>query len=538
MPGTTTHEDRIWRSRPGPPPPRDAPIRRASSLGRPDLGGISLLWLVAVLLRVPGLSDHGLYRDDAWPALATEVGLGRAMRIGVTTPGFEAFLKAWIGMSRASWWAQMPALMASTATVVAVYVLVRRIGCGRIAALAAGGALALSPVSVLYATRVKPYSFDALSTVVVITTALALSRQPSSWRRWALLLVVALGAAFFSASTLPVTVAAMAWSALLTLLQSWHDRRARRLAVAVPIAFFALVAAYSRVVLASVPPSLHESWQTNFIFASSYDELARTTTGVLDSFMAGIFYRHGPTGPAAFLVLALLALWCRPRAASLVVAPVLVAVALALAQRVPFGGGRIDLYLYPCVALMVAMSVQKVLDLGVGRLLPARLVEVALAVAIVGFAVTGGRYHVQANRYPAADMGSLRAAVAARMEPGDAVVVAPFSRYPFALYGARRPELVFDTRYAPGFTVTSGDPDILIMPAEYFEGGYDPDDAVRFARGRSRVWYLATDTPMSDTPPDVQANEYVPEQRLLADGFMFMERVDAYGVHADLLIRP
>lgn len=499
---------------------------------------MSLLCLVAVLLRAPGLSGHGLYRDDAWPALAAEVGLGRAMRIGITTPGFEAFLRAWVGLSRAGWWAQVPALVASTLTVLAVYVLVRRIGCGRIAALAAGGVFALSPVSVLYASRVKPYSFDALSTVVVITTALALSRRPGSWRRWGLLIVVSLGAAFFSASTLPVTVAAMAWSALLTLGQSWHDRRARRLALAVPAAFLVVVAAYASVVLASVPPSLHESWQTNFIFASSFGELARTTTGLLDAFAAGIFYRHGSTGPAVLLVLVAGALWYRPRVATLVVAPVAVALALALAQRVPFGGGRIDLYLYPCVALLVAMSVQKVLDLGVGRLLPARLVEVALAVGIVGLATTAGRAHVRANPYPAADMGALSVAVESRMEPGDAVVVGPFSRYPYALYGARRPELVFATRYAPGFTVVSGDPDVFIMPAEFFEGGYDPDDAVRFAKGRTRVWYLATDTPVSDTPTEVQANEYVPERRLVADGFRTSERVDAYGVHADLLVRP
>jgi hypothetical protein len=76
------------------------------------------------------------------------------------------------------------------------------------------------------------------------------------------------------------------------------------------------------------------------------------------------------------------------------------------------------------------------------------------------------------------------------------------------------------------------------MPAEFFEGGYDPDAAVRFAQRRSRVWYLATDTPASDTPAEVQANEHVPEQRLIADGFTPTERVDAYGVHADLLVRP
>lgn len=501
-----------------------------------ELPAVALLVVVALWIRFPGLSTHNLYRDDAWPALAIKTGLGQTVRMGVTTPGFEVFLRTWLGVSRSTPWAQAPALVASLAAVAAVYALARWLGCGRAAALLAAGILTLSPINVLYATRVKPYSLDALGTIALLAMAVAVSRQPASVKRWAGLLALSVATAVFSASTLPVSVSAVAWSAVVAIRQG--DRRARRLSLGVPSAYLAFLAVYASVVLGSVPPSLREAWTENYIYASGAGQLVRTTATVTDTFVAGIFYRTWPTGAVMLAVLVLMALWHRPRIAVLVVAPVVVALGLALLQRAPFGGGRIDIYLYPCVALLTAMAAQKVLDLGAGRIVPARVAEVALVVAVAVLAATNGREHMRGNPYPAADMGPLTAAVRARMLPGDAMVVGAFSRYPFALYAARRPEVVLSPLYAPGFTVRSGEPDVYNMPAEFFEDGYDPDEAVRFAEGRSRVWYLATDTPPSDTPPAVQAFEYEPEQRLIDAGFRATERIDAYGVHADLLVRP
>lgn len=501
----------------------------------PDLPGVILLVVVALWLRVPGITTLGLYRDDAWPALATEVGILDALRMGITTPGFELFLRCWLSVSRATPWAQAPALAAAVLAIVGVYVLARRVGCGRAAALAAGGLLAVSPVNVLYATRVKPYQFDALSTVLLIAAALAVSDKPSSLRRWAILLSLSVAGAVFSASTLAVSVSAVAWAAAISLRSG--ERRARTLAAALALAYLVMVVAYATTVLGSVPPSLQASWAENFISASSPAELARTTLHVLEGFAGGIFSTGGVGGPLALSAFVLGALWYRSHVAVLAAAPLLVALGLALLHRAPLGGGRIDIYLYPCVALLAAMAIQRLLDAVPPPDLVNQAAGVAVATTIVAFAATSGLAHVRANPYPAADMGPLSAAVRARMEPGDVMVVGPFSRYPFALYDAAEPQVVFSSRYAPGFTVSSTDPDVLILPAEYFEDGYDEGAAVRFAEGRSRVWYLATDTPTSDTPPDVQDYEYRPEERLLAEGFRIVDRIDAPGVHADLLVR-
>lgn len=493
---------------------------------------MALLVLVALWLRAPGLSTLGLYRDDAWPALATETGLADALRMGVTTPGFELFLRSWLGVSRATPWAQAPSVAAGILTVVGVYALARRVGGGRTAALAAGGLLTLSPVGIIYATRVKPYQFDALSTVALVAAALAVSDRPSSPRRWGVLLALAVASGVFSASTLAVSVTAVAWCAVISVRRG--GPAARVLGTALPLGFLGLVAVYATAVLGSVPPSLQASWAENFISASSPGELVRTTAHVVDGFAGGLFPGGEVAGPFVLFGLAVGALWYRPAVAALVLAPILAALGLALLQRAPFGGGRIDIYLYPCVALLAAMAVQKLVDSGP---VPDRLAQPAMATGIVILAATTGLHHVRANPYPAADMGPLTAAVRSRLGPADAVVVGPFSRYPFALYDSADVDVVFSSRYAPGFTVRSQDPDVLIMPAEYFEDGYDEGLAVRFAEGRTRVWYVATDTPESDTPPDVQAYEYRPEQLLVADGFRIVDRIDAHGVHADLLVR-
>ncbi len=497
-----------------------------------DLPGVTFLVVVALWLRVPGLTRLGLYRDDAWPALATEAGLLDALRMGITTPGFELFLRFWLSFSGATLWAQAPTLVAAVLTIVGTFLLARRLGCGRVAAGVAGGLLVLSPVNILYATRVKPYQFDALSALCIMAAALAVVERPTSRRRWGALLAVSLMAALFSASTLAVSAGAVAWCAVSSVRRG--EGRARRRGATLPLTYLGLVGVYATIVLGNVPPSLHASWAENFIYASTPAELVRTTWSVFGSFAAGVLPTTEAIAALVLIVLSLGALWYRSHVGILVMAPVVVALGLALVQRAPFGGGRIDIYLYPCIALLAAMASQKLLDT---TRVPDRFAGATLVVVVVLGAGTILRARVEANPYPAADMAPLAAAVGARMAPGDAIVVGAFSRFPFALYADVETEVVLSSLYAPGFTVRSRDPDVLIMPAEFFEDGYDEGQAVPFAEGRSRIWYLATDTPASDTPPEVQAHEYRPEQRLLGNGFRIVDRIDAHGVHADLLVR-
>ena len=514
-------------------------MARLRGVDRADLANLALLVGVAVALRAPALTSHGLYRDDAWPALATRTDVREAMRLGVTVPGFELALRAWLGFSRSTLWAQAPVLVASVATVVGVYLLARGVGLGRIAGLAAGGIMALSPVNVVYATRVKQYAFDSLGAVALLAAAVWLWQRPGSWPRWGLVAVVAAVTGFLSASTVPVAVVAMASCA-------WKGLRAgdgpRRPAVVVPLAHAGLLGVYAALVLGAVPPPLRALWGDNFVDGSSPSRLFESTVHVLDMLMAGLLYRHGPLGPVVLALVVLGAVAYRRDLAVLAVGPLAVALGLALAERVPLGGGRTDAYLYPGLALAVAMAVQKVLDSPPAVRLPRaflnRSLNGLLAVGIVVFALTDGRQHVRSNPYPGADIAALQTAIRHQMEPGDGIVVSPFSRYPWALSSPRPASIVFSPAYTTGFTVSSSEPDELIIAAEYVEGGYDPAAAVRFAAGRPRVWHVVTDTPPSDTPPEAQAHEEDAERLLIGDGWRVVRRLDVHGAHAHLLEAP
>lgn len=494
-----------------------------------DLTCAALLVGLGLAVRLPGLSTLGLYRDDAWPMLATRTDLRRAVRIGVTTPGFEAFVRAWGEVSTATLWVQAPALAASLASVALAYHVARRLDCGRAAAAAAGGVLALAPVAVLYATRVKPYAFDALGCLLLLFAAIRVVDRPTL-RRWTALAFLAGAAPLFSASVLPVGLSAVAWTSWRVWWPS-SDRLGHRWAtVAVPAAYAAVLGVYALVMLSTVPPSLRGYW------APHYVKDLGSALFVLQQFAAGMFLTSGTPGVVILAALAAGAWWARPLLAPLLVGPVAIAFGLAVAGRAPFGGGRTDLYLYPCVALALALTVEKVL---VGRSPTTdRVLPLLTTGAIVVFAVTSIRPYALRNPYPGADMAELSAAVLRQAAPGDGIVVGPFGRYAYALYSRKPPEVIVSSRYSPGITVASTEPDVLIMPAEYYEPGYDADAGATFARGRARVWYLATDTPPTDTSPDVQENELIPERRILAEGFVIERRIDVAGAHADLLVRP
>jgi hypothetical protein len=423
------------------------------------------------------------------------------------------------------------------ASIVATYLLVRRVGCGRTAALVAGGILTLSPVHVLYATRLKQYSFDALLAVAVIAAALWLWSRPASRARWALLLGVCTAAALFSASTVPVGIVAMGASAWRGL-RSEAGRSVRHLALAVPAAYALVMAAYATVVLGSVPPQLHALWEPGFVDASGPGRLLSTAWDVVSAFAAGLLYRRGPVGPLLLAVAAVGAVAYRRDLAVLAVGPLAVAFALAVARRAPFGGGRTDAYLYPGVALAVALAVQKAIDAGWLARVGERLVHGAVAVGVVAFALTAGRAHVRHNPYPGTDMAGLQVAVARQQEPGDGIVVTPFSRYPWALYGDARPIVDLSSRFTTGFTVRDRSPDTLIVEAEYVEEGYDPAVVVPFAERHRRVWYVATDSPLSDTPAEAQVREGDAERLLLDRGWRVERRIDVEGGHAHLLVPP
>jgi hypothetical protein len=515
---------------------RIGPVGSSSSVkpSRADLVCAAFLAAIAAALRFGGLTDHGLYRDDAWVVLATRADVSDSLRFGVTIPGFEFAVRIWGSVSHSTMWLQAPVLAASIVAVVLAYFLARRLGCGRPAALVAGGILAVSRIAVIFATRVKPYSFDLLDCVLVLVLATRALERPTL-RRTVSLAAFSFVAVVFSASLLPVTLTAVTWCACVSaqrVRKGGDDWRRALASPAVVVAgcYLACVGLYASVVLASVPPPLKEFWRDNYITDAS------GAVEALKNLAEGLFYQHGPIGIAILVAIVVGVVWARPVLAPLLVGPIVLGAGLAVIERAPFGGGRTDMYLYPCIAIAAALGVQRLLATRALRSLPAPALLAASAILLV--ALVDGRRALIRSPYPGADIAQLATMVDQHRLPGDAVVVAPFTRYAYALYTGPEPRIVISSQYSTRFSVVSSDPDVLLMPAELYEGGYDANAPVVFAQTHTRVWFIATDTPPSDTPVSVQNREYEPEQRLFDAGFAFATRIEVFGAHADLLVRP
>lgn len=502
------------------------------------------LGVAALLLRVGGLTSGSLYRDDAWVALAARTDLVTASRLGLTIPGFATFHALWGRMGGSSAWAQLPQLAASVATVMATYLVARRLRCDRVWALAGAGSIALSAQAIVFATRVKPYSMDSLSAVAVIALACWVVQRPSG-RRWLVFAVANLLAAVWSASVVPVTTAATAWAAWRCLRIDRSRRAAPPGPADAPVAstgvwwwnpavivlsvHLALLAVAATVIGRATPPPLHDSWNPNYV-----DDLEQAWR-IAGALAEGLFHRGGSFGAVVLVAAATVVVWRRPRLAGLLVGPTVLAFALAAASRVPLGGGRIDIYLYPSLALTLAVAAQEIGEPLLSAW-PRRATTTLVASGLVAIALVSTRHVLERSPYPGSDMADLVRSVDEARGSGDGVVVAPYSRFAYANAAAPDPTIVISERYSTRFTVSSPDPDVFILPAEYYETGYDPDAALRFARHHERIWYIATDTPPSDTLPALQAYEYEPEDRIIAAGYRVERTIRVRGAHADLLV--
>jgi tetratricopeptide (TPR) repeat protein len=86
-------------------------------------------------------------------------------------------------------------------------------------------------------------------------------------------------------------------------------------------------------------------------------------------------------------------------------------------------------------------------------------------------------------------------------QPGDQVLVDPYTRYVWALSEERRVRIVFGQTWSTGFSVLSDRPEVYIAPTEPWEIGYAPGDwAVRVADA-GRLWYLGTNFLARDADP-------------------------------------
>jgi hypothetical protein len=487
----------------------------------------------AAWTRASGFSGGSLWFDDAWTALPARVPLSTALRMVTTAPGYTVGLRGWLRLHpRATWWAQLPAFVAGLGGVVAVLGLLRYHRVWPPLAYLGALVVAASPVAIAYSTRVKQFGLDLLAACLVLYLLERWRRQPGG-RAAALLATACAASLLVSATTLVVVVPVAVVAALHGAVA--RERR-RDAAVVAGSALGALVVVWA-VWLRHLSPRLDVGWRTRGYLLTTTSvhraafSLEAMGTGLLHYLLAVPTGRHGGTAITAAGVA--LALCAAAVLAALVVPPlvalasarglpgprtapaltVVLAVALALAARSPFGAGRTDEVLYPALLVLAAVPLTRLVERASPRV---RRAAVATCVAAAIGLVAVGSSHRAA--YPTTYLRPLAAELRHHVRPGELVVVDPWLTFTWAYDGITPTAVSFAPTPFPwsqGFHVVSLRRTVVISENYFFAGrSYS-----RLSRRARRLWYVAA------TLGRQSGLEGVPSRQLKTVNYLYLRQL-------------
>ena len=218
--------------------------------------------------------------------------------------------------------------------------------------------MCVSPVCVVYSTRLKEYGTVFLMTCAVLWVAESARRRPAR-ARLVQLATVSVLAFVVSASMGPVI--AGVWVALM--LSAARERRLRRDEVVSAVVVAGGCGIVAAIFYGRISPSLSKFWANNYITHGSVSTFLRSLNGGLWAVYFNLL--HLPTlnagGVQLLLLLVILGLsvfGAAHNAAMLGPACiVVVAVCASVAHVAPLGTGRTDEYLYPALLLLLASGV-------------------------------------------------------------------------------------------------------------------------------------------------------------------------------------
>jgi len=418
-----------------------------------DIAWCFVLILIAIALRGGALGPSSLWRDDAWQALVVRTNnWAEVARIGVTAPGFAMLLKLWlcvVGFSSTA--AQALPFAAGVAAAPLGYLLAKRIGFGMAGALATGIALTISPLHIIYSTRVKPFTIDAdLSILVLFLSATKAEKRTGHWRLHTLVVIATL-ATIFSASTLPVVLTAVVVT-IITSRPPEGSQWAPRAALLSLLLFFITWWAFWLRPMAN--EYLREFWAYSFIPLNKGIQAAVEVAWIDTTYLLDGLTPLPVPLTVAFIALGTYLLVRRaPWLVALLLGPPAIALVAASIHLSPYGGGRTDIYLYPCLALLFAAPIDELC-----RLLPQRTAVIGFLAALAPLV----RAH-PTEPYPAEDIRPIVRIVEAEAQKGDAVIVYPSDGYIYALYSRFEVRIVKSDLSLTGFTVTVDHPGVTTL---------------------------------------------------------------------------
>lgn len=453
-------------------------IRDARIRGLIDGLLVVVLVVLAIEIRRGPLGPRSLWLDDAWPALVTRVPWSHLAIVGLTSPGFSAILKAWthvVGFT--DFHAQQPAFIFGILGPGVVYLTGRRMALRPLPAAVAATILLVSRNHVIYSSRVKQYTLDALLSTLVILLAVLVLEHPQRARRWALLVATAAIATAASSLVVPTVSGALAAGGYA----AWKAPAARRVASRAIGAYGLFAVVWWAVALRPrINPALRSYWSAFYIRLNLH--FPRDAGVGLWRVAHGLSWAPTLVTLVVLVVAAAVVVRRRTDLAILLLTPLTVAVVLATLHVAPLGAGRTDLNLYPALVLLVGVALAE-LPL---KARPRMAVAVVLLLAVAATTRT-------APSYPSENMRSAAEYLEAHARPTDQVLVYWAGRFPFALYAHDWPlKLVRSQQTAEGFEVHVERTNLVVLPNDVTERDRYSAMLARLTKNQSRVWFIGS----------------------------------------------
>lgn len=332
---------------------------------------LTIAFAVVVSLVRARAGTVDFWGDDSWIAISTRVPLSSVAQVGVSAPGFTFVVRWWMGLRPGSMaWAQSFALLGLVASTLAVFVAARVAGAARWAATTAACLTALNPMLLAESTRVKQYTWEFAFSAAIVAVAAAIRRDGPTvrWTVSAGALVVV--ATIFSGSMM-IPGAMMFLIVVVGLWTAVHRADdplsvgAALVRVALLTLAGAIVLAWAAVYLLDPPAALAAWWRERdgFLGSGSVSHTARQAFDMLRGFMSHFVFGGGT--PLLIVPLAALAwsAWRRWRTDWWLLMAAVFAIVLSAAQRYPLGTigkGRVDAWLMPWVAVLLALSLTEI----------------------------------------------------------------------------------------------------------------------------------------------------------------------------------
>lgn len=432
--------------------------------------GLALLTVYGAWRRAVDLDPPSLWLDDVWVAvLARAPSLGDLLTHGSSTPPLFALAVA--GCARAlpdpEIGPQLIPYAAGVALVPLTGYAAWRMSARALVAIAAALLIAADPLAIVYAARVKQYSTDAVVTVLHLLAFERLLRTsgrgpgPGPWM-WIVLGTLGVLVSTVSLFVLVCFVTAWAWHA-------WRAGDRRRAAGAIAALGAASAALVVGVLSPAVNPSLDAWWDGHFLPTSSVADLARGASRALGTWVAQPLHGRASDLDVVLLGVALVglggrALWGRPALVAGVAALVPALLLASAARRFPVGTGRVELFLTPLVAILLAAG------LTAGEVIRAPAWRAAWPLAAL--LLLAFRVHTpRVPRYPEQDAAPLVARAAALLGPEEVLVVNDHGLYALCYYGPWPVHFVPHARFGTGFVPLPRGVDVRVV--ETHEGRID-----------------------------------------------------------------